>query len=635
MFRHFFLFFALGVIFLGVLYTIQSGQRAPKAIKYSEFVNLARNHKIAEATINGGKLVGKYTPAEAEAAKAKEFYTYFRKEMEPPPEKVLEDNNIKFDVKESDGTQWWIIVVNVLPYVLLFGFFLLIMRQAQSSGGQAFAFGRSKHKLVSENRVKVTFDDVAGVNEAKEELAEVVDYLKYPKKYQSLGARIPKGVLLLGAPGTGKTLLGRAIAGEAGVPFYYISGSDFVEMFVGVGASRVRDLFDQAKKTSPCIVFVDEIDAVGRQRGAGLGGGHDEREQTLNQLLVEMDGFEPNTNVIILAATNRPDVLDPALLRPGRFDRQVVVDKPDIAGRLAILKVHSRGKPLGSNVDLNLIARRTPGFSGADLENLLNEAALLAARANRDKVYMSDCEEAIDRVRMGPERKSLILPEKEREVTAYHEAGHAMVARAIPEAEPVHKVTILPRGMALGLTSFVPDEDRYSHNKEELLAIIAVCMGGRAAEEIVYGKITTGAHSDIEKATGLARDMVCRFGMSDTLGPVHLGRRSSQPFLGRDVSEQRNYSEEVAHQIDTEVRHIIESQYDRAKTILSKQRELLDRFSAELIKREVLDEQDLEKILGPSARRHDAEEETGRGLTIAPGGPPVETEVSTPRPTGA
>ena len=598
-FRNALIFFLVGIAILGVIVSIQGGQRAPKSIKYSEFLSLIADKKVAEVTINGSKLTGKYKDPEPNGAK--EFYTFFRKEMQSPPEDVLTKSGIKFDVKESDGTQWWLVLLQFIPYLFVFGFIFMIMRQAQSSGGQAFSFGRSKHKLVSENRVKVTFDDVAGVAEAKEELAEVVDYLKFPKKYENLGARIPKGVLLLGAPGTGKTLLGRAIAGEAKVPFYYISGSDFVEMFVGVGASRVRDLFEQAKKASPCIVFVDEIDAVGRQRGAGVGGGHDEREQTLNQLLVEMDGFETSTNVIVLAATNRPDVLDPALLRPGRFDRQVVVDKPDVAGRLAILKVHSRGKPLGANVDLNLLARRTPGFSGADLENLLNEGALLAARANRDKIFMADCEEAIERVCMGPERKSMIISEDDREKTAYHEAGHAMVARAIPEADPVRKVTILPRGRALGTTWYAPEEDRYDSNREELLAHIAVLMGGRAAEELVFGKTTTGASSDIEKATAIARDMVCRYGMSQRLGPVHLGRKQAQVFLGRDITENREYSEALAEKIDDEIRDILVTQYDRAKKLLSQQREFLERVAQELVKAEVIDEEDLARILGPSA----------------------------------
>ncbi|MEW6283801.1 MAG: ATP-dependent zinc metalloprotease FtsH, partial [Candidatus Eremiobacterota bacterium] len=601
MFRHIFVFFGLGVLLLWLFHAAQNGQYPNKQIGYSEFIQAVRAGQVKEVTIQGNKLVGKYkeTPTDR---KPGDFYTYFRPNTKPEPEQILSENGVPFKVKDTEGNAWLGHAMMILPYILILAFFLLLMRQAQSSGGQAFAFGRSKHKLVSENRVKVTFDDVAGVEEAKQELSEIVDYLKYPKKYQSLGARIPKGVLLLGAPGTGKTLLGRAVAGEAGVPFYYISGSDFVEMFVGVGASRVRDLFDQAKKTAPCIVFVDEIDAVGRQRGAGLGGGHDEREQTLNQLLVEMDGFEANTNVICLAATNRPDVLDPALLRPGRFDRQVVVDKPDIAGRLAILKVHSRGKPLSSDVDLHLIARRTPGFSGADLENLLNEAALLAARANRDRIQMADCEEAVDRVMMGPERKSRVIPEKEREITAYHEAGHALVARAIPEANPVRKVTIIPRGMALGVTFHIPEEDRYSHGKEELLAQVTVLMGGRVAEEIVFDEITTGASNDIERATELARDMVCRYGMSDKLGPLHFGRRQHQVFLGRDIVDHRDYSEDIAREIDREVRNIIESCYDKARKLLTEQREHLELLASELIKQEVLEEEDIDKLLGePSA----------------------------------
>jgi cell division protease FtsH len=623
-FRHLIIFLLLGIAVLGVIYGLHGGKKGPKSILYSEFTQYVDEGKVAEVSIQGTKIVGQFVKDEKGYSK---FYTHFRREMEPSPEEFLTQKKTRFQVADTEGNKWLFENLYILPLLVVSGLLFMIIRQAQSSGGQAFSFGRSKHKLVSENRVKVTFDDVAGVTEAKEELAEVVDYLKYPKKYQSLGARIPRGVLLLGSPGTGKTLLGRAIAGEAGVPFYYISGSDFVEMFVGVGASRVRDLFEQAKRTSPCVVFIDEIDAVGRQRGAGVGGGHDEREQTLNQLLVEMDGFEPNQNVIILAATNRPDVLDPALLRPGRFDRQVVVDKPDIAGRLAILKVHSRGKPLGVNVDLNILARQTPGFSGADLENLLNEAALLAARNNRDKIYMQDCEEAIDRVRMGPERKSRIIPEDEREVTAYHESGHAMVGRAIPESDPVRKVTILPRGMAMGVTIFVPEEDRYSASTEDLLAQIAVFMAGRAAEELAFGRITTGASNDIERATQIARDMVCRYGMSKKVGQVHFGRKQSQVFLGRDMHDQRNYSEAVAETIDEEVRQILEGQYQRAKDILEKQRDLLDILAAELLRAEVLEEGDLERLLGPSAQAKkdpNAEKNKSVALTIAP----TEDEVS-------
>ena len=619
------MFSLLAIALLGLVYTWHKSAHAPKVLRYSEFTQSLAAGNVTDVSIQGNKVVGNFWKDPKDQSQGKlTFYTHFRPEWQPGPEEVLTRNHVTFDVKDSESNRWLTDNIYLVPFVFVAGLLLLLIRQAQTSGGQAFSFGRSKHKLVSENRVKVTFDDVAGVAEAKEELAEVVDYLKYPKKYQSLGARIPRGVILLGSPGTGKTLLGRAIAGEAGVPFYYISGSDFVEMFVGVGASRVRDLFEQAKRTAPCVVFIDEIDAVGRQRGAGVGGGHDEREQTLNQLLVEMDGFEPNQNIIILAATNRPDVLDPALLRPGRFDRQVVVDKPDIAGRLAILKVHSRGKPLAQNVDLNILARSTPGFSGADLENLLNEAALLAARSNRDKIYMQDAEEAIDRVRMGPERKSRIIPENERETTAYHEAGHAMVARAIPEAHPVRKVTILPRGMAMGLTIFVPEEDRYSASREDLLAEIAVLMAGRAAETLVYNRLTTGAYNDIERATQIARDMVCRYGMSEKLGQVHLGRKQSQVFLGRDFNEQRNFSEAVAQAIDEEVKELVESQFERARSILESQRELLELVSLDLLKREVLEEEDLEKILGPSAQRKtrsDAEAKKGK---------PVPLEVQSP-----
>ncbi len=596
----------LALITVGLLVVVHSVQKdtAPKAIKYSEFLQLMDSGSVAEVVIEGSgtKLTGTYK--NPEKGKPAKFYTNFRPGMEPSPEQEVSVRGVPLTIKDANQNAIWSQLLQIIPLILIMVIFLvLIMRQAQSQGGQAFSFGRSRHKLVSDHRVKVTFDDVEGVSEAKQELAEVVDYLKFPKKYQKVGARIPKGVLLVGAPGTGKTLLGRAVAGEAGVPFYYISGSDFVEMFVGVGASRVRDLFEQAKKTSPCIVFVDEIDAVGRQRGTGLGGGHDEREQTLNQLLVEMDGFDANQNVIVIAATNRPDVLDPALLRPGRFDRRVIVDKPDIAGRISILKVHSKGKPLDAEIDVRKLARRTPGFSGADLENLLNEAALQAARSGRDTINMNDCEEAIDRVTMGPERKSRIIPEKEREVTAYHEAGHALVARAIPEADPVRKVTILPRGMALGVTSMIPEEDRYNHTREEMIANICVFMGGRAAEELTFGEITTGASNDIERATQIARDMVCRYGMSKVLGPVNFSGSRSNMFLGRELGEQRDFSEAFSRQIDEEVLSLVKSQYERAYKILEEQRARLDEFATELIAAEVLEDSDLDRILGPAPRK--------------------------------
>ena len=487
-------------------------------------------------------------------------------------------------------------VMQLLPFLLMAAFLFFILRQAQSGGSQALSFGRSRAKMLSENRPKVTFADVAGVDEAKAELEEIVDFLKYPKKYQSLGARIPKGVLLLGPPGSGKTLLARAIAGEAGVPFFSISGSDFVEMFVGVGASRVRDLFDQAKKSAPCIVFIDEIDAVGRQRGAGLGGGHDEREQTLNQLLVEMDGFDQNTGVILIAATNRPDVLDPALLRPGRFDRQVVVDRADVRGRQKILEVHARNKPLAKDVSLETLAKRTPGFSGADLENLLNEAALLAARRNKSVIEMSDCEEAIDRVMVGPERRSMAMSQKEKEVTAYHESGHAIIGGLLEKADPVHKVTIIPRGMALGITWSLPEDDRHNRTKEELLAEITMALGGRIAEEIKFHDVTTGASNDFEKATELARRMVTQYGMSD-LGPIQFGRGSHQIFLGRDLVEERNYSEEVASKIDAEVRKIIESCYEKGRRILEDNWDKVERMVKSLLEYETVEGDEVRAIL--------------------------------------
>jgi cell division protease FtsH len=488
-------------------------------------------------------------------------------------------------------------IVGFLPFIVLALFLFIILRQAQNGGSQALSFGRSRAKMLSENRPKVTFNDVAGVDEAKEELGEIVEFLKYPKKFQALGARIPKGVLLLGPPGSGKTLLARAIAGEAGVPFFSISGSDFVEMFVGVGASRVRDLFDQAKKSAPCIVFIDEIDAVGRQRGAGLGGGHDEREQTLNQLLVEMDGFDQNTGVILIAATNRPDVLDPALLRPGRFDRQIVVDRADVKGRQKILEVHARNKPLAKEVALEVLAKRTPGFSGADLENLLNEAALLAARRNKTVIEMNDCDEAIDRVMVGPERKSIVMSQKEKEITAYHESGHAIIGGLTDKGDPIHKVTIIPRGMALGITWSLPEDDRHSQTKEELLATIERALGGRLAEEIKFKDVTTGASNDFEKATELARRMVTQYGMSETLGPIQYGRGNHQVFLGRDLGEERNYSEEIASKIDAEVRRIIESCYDRGRKLLADNWDKVERMVASLLEYETVEADEVKAIL--------------------------------------
>ena len=516
--------------------------------------------------------------------------------------KTLEAHKIKVFFDNSSASTGFSLSLAawIIPLVIAVTLVMMIARQLQSGGSQALSFGRSRAKLLTENRPKVTFADVAGVDEAKQELGEVVEFLKYPKKFQQLGARIPKGLLLLGPPGSGKTLLARAIAGEAGVPFFSISGSDFVEMFVGVGASRVRDLFEQAKKSAPCIVFIDEIDAVGRQRGAGLGGGHDEREQTLNQLLVEMDGFDVNTGVILIAATNRPDVLDPALLRPGRFDRQVVVDRADVVGRAQILSVHARNKPLAPDVRLEVLARRTPGFSGADLENLLNEAALLAARQNKSQIDMHDCEEAIDRVIAGPERKSRIMSQREKELVAYHESGHALTAKLLPNADPLHKVTIIPRGMALGITMQLPTEDRYLMTKAEIVDRIMVLLGARAAEELIFQENTTGAHDDLQKATSLARKMVMEFGMSPKIGPIALGKKHEQVFLGRDIVEERNYSEEVASQIDTEVRSIIDTCYANAYHLLETNIDKLHRLAETLLEKETIEADEVERLLSDS-----------------------------------
>ena len=536
------------------------------------------------------------------------FKVIFRETNGEMPEKLCLEHNVAIEIDGNRDIDWWGVFLQIIPLILLIFFIVILLRQSGRS--EAFSFGRSRHKNAADTRAKVTFADVAGIEEAKQELAEVVDYLKNPEKYKQLGARIPKGVLLLGSPGTGKTLLGRAVAGEADVPFYYISGSDFVEMFVGVGASRVRDLFEQAKKDAPCIVFMDEIDAVGRQRGTGLGGGHDEREQTLNQLLVEMDGFDANAEqapVVVLAATNRPDVLDPALLRPGRFDRQVTVDRPDIAGRLAILKVHSKGKPLAAEIDLNELAQRTPGFSGADLENLLNEAALLAARQDQEVINMGHCTEAIDRILMGPERKSRVIPPEDREITAYHEGGHALVARALPHADPVRKITILPRGQALGVTSLTPDQDRYNMTRNEILASITVFMGGRVAEELIFEDVTTGASNDIERATQLARDLVCRYGMNSVVGPLHYGHKQSQVFLGRDIVADKNCSEKTAQIIDEQVHLTVAGCYSKAREILTTNIEQLHQLADLLIAKEVVEAEELNNLFGPSA--HDLAEE--------------------------
>lgn len=522
------------------------------------------------------------------------------------PEPMIRDQEAIWKAKgiqysfDKESNEWLNILIGFLPWILIIAVWVIIMRRMQGQGGGSrgiFSFGKSKAKLITPSSKRVTFKDVAGTDEAKLELQEIIEFLKEPSKFQKLGGKIPRGVLLLGPPGTGKTLLARAVAGESGVPFFSISGADFVEMFVGVGASRVRDLFDQGKKNAPCIIFIDEIDAVGRHRGAGLGGGHDEREQTLNALLVEMDGFEQNSGVIIIAATNRPDVLDPALLRPGRFDRQVVVDRPDVKGREGILKVHTRNIPLGESVDVEVIAKGTPGLAGAELANLVNEAALLAARKNKKKVEMIDFEEAKDKVMMGMERKSLIISENEKKTTSYHEIGHVLVARMIPEADPVHKVTIIPRGRALGVTSYLPIDEKHTYSKEYLEAMITYALGGRAAEKLVFNHYTTGAGNDIEKATNIARKMVCEWGMSEKLGPLAYGAKEEEIFLGREIQKHRDYSEKTAIEIDDEIRGIINSAFDRAVKILSDNMDLLHKLSQELLEREILDADEIDRII--------------------------------------
>ncbi len=531
--------------------------------------------------------------------------------------KVWDEKNLKYTfVKESN--EWITVLLGILPWVLIVGIWILFMRRMQSGAGGTrgiFNFGKSKAKLISETQIKVTFKDVAGADEAKQELEEIIEFLKEPSKFQKLGGKIPRGVLLLGPPGTGKTLLARAVAGEAGVPFFSISGADFVEMFVGVGASRVRDLFEQGKKSAPCIIFIDEIDAVGRHRGAGLGGGHDEREQTLNALLVEMDGFEQNSGVIIIAATNRPDVLDPALLRPGRFDRQVVVDRPDVQGREGILKVHTRKIPLDKNVNLKTLAKGTPGLAGAELANMVNEAALLAARKNKEFVAMEDFEEAKDKVMMGMERKSMIISEEEKKLTAYHEIGHVLVARMLPEADPVHKVTIIPRGRALGVTTYLPVDEKHTYSREYLEATITYALGGRAAEMLIFNRFTTGAGNDIEKATSLARKMVCEWGMSEKLGPLAYGQNEEEIFLGREITKHKDYSETTAQEIDSEIRNIVMDCMVRADKILKDNVEMLHKLSNELLEREILDSDEISKVMNgeelPPVKRNGSSEDKG------------------------
>jgi len=574
-------------LFLFNIFSKQHG-REPEII-FSEFIAAVDRGEIQEVTIQGHNIQGKYRNGER-------FRTFAPND--PDLVKSLREKKIKIAAKPEDESPWYMVLfVNWFPMLLLIGVWIFFMRQMQVGGGKAMSFGKSRAKLLTENQHRVTFNDVAGVEEAKEDLQEIIAFLKDPKKFTKLGGRIPKGCILVGPPGTGKTLLARAIAGEAGVPFFSISGSDFVEMFVGVGASRVRDLFVQGKKNAPCIIFIDEIDAVGRHRGAGLGGGHDEREQTLNQLLVEMDGFEANEGVILIAATNRPDVLDPALLRPGRFDRRVVVPRPDVKGREGILAVHTRKVPLDSDVDISVLARGTPGFAGADLENLVNEAALLAARSNKDKVDMHDFELAKDKVMMGSERRSMIISEEEKRNTAYHEAGHTLVAKLLPGTDPVHKVTIIPRGMALGLTQQLPIDEKHTYPKEYLLNNLAILFGGRVAEELVLNHMTTGAGNDIERATELARRMVCEWGMSEKLGPMTFGKKEEQIFLGRDFTQQQDYSESTAVEIDAEVRRIIQASYLRAKDLLHTNVHLLHKIAERLLEKESLDGAEIDALV--------------------------------------
>ncbi|MBP7528555.1 MAG: ATP-dependent zinc metalloprotease FtsH [Syntrophorhabdaceae bacterium] len=560
-----------------------------ESIAFSEFSEALRAEKVASVTIQGKNIAGVYKDG-------KEFKTFAPDD--PDLVKTLREKNVRITAKpDEESGLWQSIFISWFPMLLLIGVWIFFMRQMQSGGGKAMAFGKSKARLFTGRDNRVTFQDVAGIDEAKEELQEIIDFLVDPKKFTRLGGRIPKGVLLVGPPGTGKTLLARAIAGEANVPFFTISGSDFVEMFVGVGASRVRDLFNQAKKNAPCIIFIDEIDAVGRHRGAGLGGGHDEREQTLNQLLVEMDGFESNEGVIVMSATNRPDVLDPALLRPGRFDRQIVVSTPDVKGREEILKVHTRKTPVSENVELSIIARGTPGFSGADLANLVNEAALIAARRGKKSIEMDDFEHAKDKVLMGVERRSMIIPLEERRLTAYHEAGHALVAKMIPGTDPIHKVTIIPRGSALGLTQQLPIDERHTYSRDYLLNNISILLGGRVAEELVIGQLTTGSGNDIERATKLARKMVCEWGMSDRLGPLNYGKNEEHIFLGREIARHRDFSEQTAQGIDEELKDLVDRCYTRAKDLISKHIASLHALANALLDKEVLDGLEIDTII--------------------------------------
>ncbi|WP_342047431.1 ATP-dependent zinc metalloprotease FtsH [Bacillus sp. OTU530] len=597
-FRNTIFYLLIFLVVIGVVSYFNGSTQQTKSISYDTFVSRLEGGEVRSVELqpkNGGvfEVKGQFSDSSQE-----DYFVTYAPNTEELQRKINEKvKNTKIDYQPAEETSAWVtFFTSIIPFVIIFILFFFLLNQAQGGGSRVMNFGKSKAKLYNDDKKKVRFRDVAGADEEKQELVEVVEFLKDPRKFAELGARIPKGVLLVGPPGTGKTLLARAVAGEAGVPFFSISGSDFVEMFVGVGASRVRDLFENAKKNAPCIIFIDEIDAVGRQRGAGLGGGHDEREQTLNQLLVEMDGFGANEGIIIVAATNRPDILDPALLRPGRFDRQITVDRPDVNGREAVLKVHARNKPLDDTVDLRAIAARTPGFSGADLENLLNEAALVAARQNKKRIDMTDIDEATDRVIAGPAKKSRVISEKERNIVAYHEAGHTVIGTVLDEADMVHKVTIVPRGQAGGYAVMLPKEDRYFMTKPELLDKIVGLLGGRVAEDIVFGEVSTGAHNDFQRATGIARRMVTEFGMSDKLGPMQFGSPQGQVFLGRDFHSEQNYSDAIAHEIDMEIQRIMKESYARAKEILTDKRDKLEIIAKTLLEVETLDAEQIKGL---------------------------------------
>ncbi|MGH9606080.1 MAG: ATP-dependent zinc metalloprotease FtsH [Terracidiphilus sp.] len=604
----FWVFILVCLLMLWAVVSKSAGSGKDHELSYSQLMDSVQSNQVQDATIQGDELRGHLKTSK------EEFHTTIPSDYEDLL-KALTAAKINLTIKPQQSNTLWLLLINLGPFILLGAIWFFMLRQMQSGGNKALSFGKSRARLLSMQQKKVTFKDVAGVDEAKEELKEIIEYLREPQKFQKLGGRIPKGVLLVGPPGTGKTLLARAVAGEANVPFFSISGSDFVEMFVGVGASRVRDLFEQGKKNAPCIIFIDEIDAVGRHRGAGLGGGHDEREQTLNQLLVEMDGFESNDGVILVAATNRPDVLDPALLRPGRFDRRVVVGLPDVRGREEVLRVHIKKVPIADDVNLNVLARGTPGFSGADLANMINEAALAAARANRKQVTMYDCELAKDKVLMGAERKSMLLTEEEKRVTAYHEAGHALVSIMREHSDPIHKVTIIPRGMALGVTVYLPD-DRHNYTREYLETRLASAYGGRVAEEIFLNQMSTGAGSDIESATDLARRMVCEYGMS-RLGPLTFGKKEEQIFLGREIAQHRDFSEETARQIDLEVRRLIDEAYQSAHAIIDANRDPMHRIAAALLERETIDAEEVQMLID------------GKEL------PPIRSILASPTDTGS